>query len=127
MDNNSIKHAGVKGMRWGVRRYQNKDGSLTPAGKKRYSEQERQADRMRSMSDDELRRVTNRLRAENDYIRAKNDHITLTAKKKSAGRKFVEEVLMNSGKDIAKNYITKFATSEIDKLLGKAAAKKTKS
>lgn len=28
-------HWGVKGMKWGVRRYQNKDGSLTPAGKKR--------------------------------------------------------------------------------------------
>lgn len=31
-----LYHAGVKGMKWGVRRYQNKDGSLTPAGKKRY-------------------------------------------------------------------------------------------
>lgn len=30
-------HHGVKGQKWGVRRYQNKDGSLTPAGKKRYS------------------------------------------------------------------------------------------
>lgn len=30
-----IYHWGVKGMKWGVRRYQNKDGSLTPAGKKR--------------------------------------------------------------------------------------------
>lgn len=29
-------HWGIKGMRWGVRRYQNKDGSLTAAGKKRY-------------------------------------------------------------------------------------------
>lgn len=28
-------HHGVKGMKWGVRRYQNKDGSLTYAGKKR--------------------------------------------------------------------------------------------
>lgn len=36
MDNNNINHSGVKGMKWGVRRYQNKDGSLTPAGKKRY-------------------------------------------------------------------------------------------
>ena len=27
-------HYGIKGMKWGVRRYQNKDGSLTPAGKK---------------------------------------------------------------------------------------------
>ena len=32
----SLSHHGIKGMRWGVRRYQNKDGSLTSAGKKRY-------------------------------------------------------------------------------------------
>lgn len=31
-----ICHRGIKGMKWGVRRYQNPDGSLTPAGKKRY-------------------------------------------------------------------------------------------
>jgi hypothetical protein len=31
-----LKHYGILGMEWGVRRYQNKDGSLTPAGKKRY-------------------------------------------------------------------------------------------
>lgn len=29
-------HFGIKGMKWGVRRYQNADGSLTPAGEKRY-------------------------------------------------------------------------------------------
>lgn len=33
---NELYHYGMKGMKWGVRRYQNKDGSLTPAGKKRY-------------------------------------------------------------------------------------------
>lgn len=33
-----IYHAGIKGMKWGIRRYQNKDGSLTPAGKKRYAQ-----------------------------------------------------------------------------------------
>lgn len=34
-ENGELYHWGVKGMKWGVRRYQNKDGSLTPAGKKR--------------------------------------------------------------------------------------------
>lgn len=32
-----IYHHGIKGMKWGVRRYQNEDGTLTPAGKKRRS------------------------------------------------------------------------------------------
>lgn len=36
---NELTHWGVKGMRWGIRRYQNKDGSLTPAGKKRYDKE----------------------------------------------------------------------------------------
>ena len=31
-----LRHHGIRGMKWGVRRYQNPDGSLTAAGKKRY-------------------------------------------------------------------------------------------
>lgn len=37
-----LKHWGVKGMRWGERRYQNKDGSLTDAGKRRYARDARE-------------------------------------------------------------------------------------
>lgn len=32
-----LKHHGIKGQKWGVRRFQNSDGSLTAAGRKRYS------------------------------------------------------------------------------------------
>lgn len=35
MVNNTLNHHGIPGMKWGVRRFQNKDGSLTTAGKKR--------------------------------------------------------------------------------------------
>ena len=37
-DADALCHYGVKGMKWGVRRYQNADGSLTDAGKKRIKE-----------------------------------------------------------------------------------------
>lgn len=37
---NELYHYGVPKMRWGIRRYQNKDGSLTDAGKRRYGSKE---------------------------------------------------------------------------------------
>ena len=35
-----IEHHGIKGQKWGRRRYQNKDGSLTPEGKLRHNQDE---------------------------------------------------------------------------------------
>lgn len=35
--NTYLAHFGIKGQKWGVRRYQNENGSLTPEGEKRYS------------------------------------------------------------------------------------------
>lgn len=50
-----LYHWGIKGQKWGVRRYQNKDGSLTPAGKKRYD------------NDGETNKSKHRLRLEEKY------------------------------------------------------------
>ena len=38
MSNDILIHHGIKGMKWGIRRFQKKDGSLTSAGKSRYGD-----------------------------------------------------------------------------------------
>lgn len=71
-----LYHHGVKGMKWGVRRYQRKDGTLTNAGKKRYnmSDDAREASRLRrksvsEMSNAELRKLNERVQLEQQYSR----------------------------------------------------------
>lgn len=77
MNNNELYHYGVLGMKWGVRRYQKKNGSLTPAGKKRRKmgddnvhedyKKAHNSKNVKSMSDAELRNRLNRLQMERQY------------------------------------------------------------
>jgi hypothetical protein len=67
-----LYHYGIKGQKWGVRRYQNSDGTLTSAGKKR--RKINYLSEAKGMSDDELRSQVNRLNLERRYVNlAKNE------------------------------------------------------
>lgn len=104
MDNNELKHWGIRGMKWGKRRYQNKDGSLTPEGKKRYGDDDGESDepkKTKYLSDAEIRNRINRLKLEKEYA-----DLVKQSKPASKGKAFVSDVLKTSGKNIATQLTT---------------------
>lgn len=58
-------HYGIKGQKWGVRRFQNSDGSYTSEGKRRAQQEKK--DPVKEMKDEDLRKAINRLSLENKY------------------------------------------------------------
>lgn len=113
MTDQVLIHHGVKGMKWGVRRYRNKDGSLTAEGKAHAQQQaERNADKARradykqaaknrrNLSDEELLARIGRLEKEKRLKELTEDNLS-NNRVRSTGEKAVNDVLVGSGKKVA--------------------------
>ena len=110
--NLELAHHGIKGQKWGIRRFQNDDGSLTSAGKQHYgtgtngageskSQRSKIAKNANRLSDKELNARNDRLEREAKLKRntkATNDHVL--------SKSDVKKVLADAGKEVLKNTAT---------------------
>lgn len=133
MDYDQLYHHGIKNMKWGVRRFQNKDGSLTPAGRKRYGDGPNGGNRddesssekpksssskkaVKAMTDAELKAAVDRLRLEQQYEQ-------LSPEKVSLGKKFVDslqkDVIIPAAKEAGKNVVKDLMEKELKKSVNK--------
>ena len=143
MNERELIHYGVKGMKWGVLRYQNTDGTLTAAGRTR-DRMTRKSNRKRAekvlkgstkkvkrrlsqISDEELQKAVNRLQLERTYKslmkppdKHKRSKEIATKWLETAGTKTLESAATNLGKKIfsgtdSKRKVEKRANIELEK------------
>ena len=146
-----IAHHGIIGMKWGVRRYQNKDGTLTNAGKARYStdsdagspapnsgvgkKTDTSSKSVSEMSDEELRTRLNRINMEDQYNAAmakrnpqKNQRVNKLVNDlaeqavRNFAQKGIEKLVKKVFDDKEGDTITKYDTADLSKVGDKALA-----
>lgn len=130
MEYNELYHWGIKGMKWGVRRFQNEDGSLTPAGRKRYDTDEeykkeidnqRREKALKSTNAEEVYKnrdvlTTAEINDRINRINAEQNLANLSNRNKKSGYDFVDKAL-KLGRKV--NEVYEFTNTPIMKALKK--------
>lgn len=137
MNSNELMHHGIHGMRWGVRRYQNKDGSLTAAGRKRINQLDSEYQKLtgkklsESSESNTVKKTSTKPKSiskmTNEEIQEKINRITLeqnlkslTPKKISAGKRFTEtvmnEVITPAATDVGKQLARSMFADGVNKV-----------
>ena len=98
---NELYHHGVKGQKWGVRRFQNKDGSLTLAGKNRRGNAASPNDKEKINRKNALkkRRImsVNEMKSRIERMKLEKEFKSLTEEDLSPGKKAVKDILTSAG------------------------------
>ena len=125
-------HHGIKGQKWGIRRFQNKDGSLTKAGRKRVAKLESQymaltGKKIKNKSEKPktIEERTKELQSQKAYLQTQKDILDLNKQiaslkpdTRSAGRKFIEKNAPAIGKLVWDSVGKDTVQKVIDKKLG---------
>lgn len=99
---NELYHHGIRGQKWGVRRYQNSDGSLTDKGKKRYEADARKQATKQARSNDRNRRIMSDKDLDSTIRRLEKEKRLhdLTKSEVNEGREYANSIIKDVGRKV---------------------------